>query len=103
MPSPSRTLAPTPEPGVLPTTTLRTSQRPVDFNEKAAEDEVTSKKYLGRRAFQRLRVKPFRGIVNDLRARLPYYASDWTDAWNYRVVPATAFTFCTKCAFPRAV
>lgn len=29
------------------------------------------------------------GMRNDIRNRLPYYGSDWTDAWNYRVVPAT--------------
>lgn len=29
------------------------------------------------------------GMRNDIIHRLPYYASDWTDAWNYRVVPAT--------------
>ena len=29
------------------------------------------------------------GMMNDIRHRLPYYGSDWTDAWNYRVVPAT--------------
>jgi hypothetical protein len=29
------------------------------------------------------------GMRNDIRNRLPYYWSDWTDAWNYRVVPAT--------------
>jgi hypothetical protein len=28
-------------------------------------------------------------MYNDIKARLPYYWSDWTDAWNYRVVPAT--------------
>jgi len=28
-------------------------------------------------------------MMNDIRHRLPYYGSDWTDAWNYRVVPAT--------------
>ncbi|KAI3611021.1 anion exchange family protein [Moniliophthora roreri] len=33
------------------------------------------------------------GIVLDIRARGPYYVSDWTDAWNYRVVPATALIF----------
>ncbi|KIM78505.1 hypothetical protein PILCRDRAFT_98396 [Piloderma croceum F 1598] len=33
------------------------------------------------------------GIVNDVRSRLPWYKSDWTDAWNYRVVPATALIF----------
>lgn len=25
--------------------------------------------------------------------RAPFYLSDWTDAWNYRVLPATAFVF----------
>ncbi|KAJ3731463.1 HCO3 transporter family-domain-containing protein [Lentinula guzmanii] len=33
------------------------------------------------------------GIILDVRARAPYYVKDWTDAWNYRVVPATALTF----------
>ena len=41
-------------------------------------------------------VRPFRGILRDIKARGPYYVSDWTDAWNYRVVPATALTFFSK-------
>jgi hypothetical protein len=36
------------------------------------------------------------GIINDVRSRLPWYKSDWTDAWNYRVVPATALIFFAK-------
>ena len=36
------------------------------------------------------------GILADIRARSPWYLSDWTDAWNYRVVPATALTFFSK-------
>lgn len=44
------------------------------------------------------RIPPFiirfgSGIRSDIAARLPYYKSDWTDAWNYRVVPATALIF----------
>ncbi|KAL1841709.1 hypothetical protein VTJ49DRAFT_6683 [Mycothermus thermophilus] len=35
----------------------------------------------------------FRGMVNDIRKRAPYYLSDWTDAWNYRVVPASVYMF----------
>lgn len=35
----------------------------------------------------------FRGMINDLRRRAPYYLSDWTDAWNYRVVPATVYMY----------
>ncbi|KAI8971156.1 anion exchanging protein [Trametes punicea] len=34
-----------------------------------------------------------RGIIRDIRARSPYYASDWVDAWNYRVVPAIVLIF----------
>ncbi|KAF8895312.1 HCO3 transporter family-domain-containing protein [Infundibulicybe gibba] len=33
------------------------------------------------------------GIILDIRARAPWYISDWADAWNYRVVPATALIF----------
>ncbi|KAK3378217.1 HCO3 transporter family-domain-containing protein [Podospora didyma] len=32
-------------------------------------------------------------MVNDLRRRAPYYGSDWMDAWNYRVVPATVYMY----------
>ncbi|KAK0099927.1 hypothetical protein ONS95_013251 [Cadophora gregata] len=39
------------------------------------------------------KVRLFRGMVNDVRRRLPYYWSDWTDAWDYRVVPATVYMY----------
>lgn len=42
------------------------------------------------------RLQPFRGILADLRDRLPFYVSDWTDAWNYRVLPATILTYFTN-------
>lgn len=42
------------------------------------------------------KIHPFRGMVNDLRRRLPYYLSDWTDAWDYRVVPATVYMYFAK-------
>ena len=29
----------------------------------------------------------------DLQRRLPYYISDYTDGWNYRVIPATGIVF----------
>ncbi|QPC65239.1 hypothetical protein HYE67_007470 [Fusarium culmorum] len=35
----------------------------------------------------------FRGMIKDIRRRLPYYVSDWTDAWDYRVVPATIYMY----------
>ncbi|EJU03338.1 hypothetical protein DACRYDRAFT_50254 [Dacryopinax primogenitus] len=34
-----------------------------------------------------------RGMYRDLKARAPYYWSDWRDAWNYRVIPATTMIF----------
>ncbi|GKT84942.1 anion exchange protein 4 [Colletotrichum tofieldiae] len=39
------------------------------------------------------KVKLFRGMVNDIRRRAPFYASDWIDAWDYRVVPATVYMY----------
>ncbi|KAL2676898.1 hypothetical protein Neosp_010665 [[Neocosmospora] mangrovei] len=35
----------------------------------------------------------FRGMTNDIRRRLPFYVSDWVDAWDYRVVPATVYMY----------
>ena len=35
----------------------------------------------------------FRGIVNDIKRRFPFYWSDWQDAWDYRVVPATVYMY----------
>ncbi len=34
--------------------------------------------------------------MNDVRRRAPYYLSDWTDAWDYRVVPATIYMYFAK-------
>ncbi|KAG8959271.1 hypothetical protein FRC03_008226, partial [Tulasnella sp. 419] len=39
------------------------------------------------------KLKPFAGIINDIKCRLPFYLSDWTDAYNYRVIPSTALIF----------
>ncbi|KAG8952459.1 hypothetical protein FRC04_004519 [Tulasnella sp. 424] len=38
-------------------------------------------------------LRPFHGMITDVRRRLPYYWSDWKDAWTYRVIPATAMIF----------
>jgi HCO3- transporter family len=39
--------------------------------------------------WDRLGIHPFRGMWKDIRRRAPYYLSDWTDAWTYRVIPST--------------
>jgi hypothetical protein len=41
----------------------------------------------------------FRGMVNDIKRRAPFYWSDWTDAWDYRVVPATVYMYFAKYVF----
>ena len=41
-------------------------------------------------------IRPFAGIIQDIRARAPYYLSDWKDAYNYRVIPATLLIFFAK-------
>ncbi|OJJ52256.1 hypothetical protein ASPSYDRAFT_62941 [Aspergillus sydowii CBS 593.65] len=38
-------------------------------------------------------VRLFRGMIRDVRRRLPYFLSDWTDAWDYRVLPATVYMY----------
>ncbi|MCJ1389555.1 hypothetical protein MMC18_002412 [Xylographa bjoerkii] len=35
----------------------------------------------------------FRGMINDVKRRAPFYWSDWSDAWDYRVVPATVYMY----------
>lgn len=42
------------------------------------------------------KVQLFRGMVNDLWRRAPFYVSDWLDAWDYRVVPATVYMYFAK-------
>lgn len=46
-----------------------------------------------RRVLKALFGHPASGIYRDVKGRLPYYKSDWTDAWNYRVVPATVYMY----------
>lgn len=43
------------------------------------------------------KVHLFRGMIKDIKRRAPYYWSDWIDAWDYRVVPATVYMFFAKC------
>lgn len=39
------------------------------------------------------KVHLFRGMANDVRRRAPFYLSDWVDAWDYRVIPATVYMY----------
>ncbi|KAG7193789.1 uncharacterized protein KQ657_000482 [Scheffersomyces spartinae] len=46
--------------------------------------------------FLRLSRKVGLGIYTDVTSRIPYYAQDFKDAWNYRVIPLTIFVFFTN-------
>lgn len=35
-------------------------------------------------------------MYNDIRRRAPFYWSDFRDAWDYRVVPATVYMYFAK-------
>jgi boron transporter len=48
-------------------------------------------------------VEFFSGMINDLRRRAPFYWSDWRDAWDYRVVPATVYMYFAKYVFTNAI
>lgn len=37
-------------------------------------------------------------MIDDVKRRGPYYWSDWADAWDYRVVPATIYMYFAKYA-----
>ena len=42
------------------------------------------------------KIRLFRGMIDDVKRRLPYYWSDWRDAWDYRVIPATVYMYFAK-------
>ncbi|KAF3491582.1 anion exchange family protein [Arthroderma uncinatum] len=42
------------------------------------------------------KIRFFHGMKNDIKRRAPYYWSDWKDAWDYRVVPATVYMYFAK-------
>lgn len=42
------------------------------------------------------KIRLFKGMIEDVRRRAPFYLSDWKDAWDYRVVPATLYMYFAK-------
>ena len=45
------------------------------------------------------KIRLFKGMVDDIKRRAPYYGSDWKDAWDYRVIPATVYMYFAKYVF----
>ena len=72
----------------------RSQHRPV------AEEEIVLSRTQSRASTIRQRrwwkIRAFRGMINDVRRRAPLYWSDWKDAWDYRVVPATVYMYFAK-------
>jgi hypothetical protein len=82
----SRTITPTP---ALPT----------KGEDRARSPSATLSFHPERRKFSWLHSLSIgRGIARDICRRAPYYISDWTDAWNYRVIPAIVLIFFAKFA-----
>ncbi|KAI1612969.1 solute carrier family 4, anion exchanger, member 1 [Exophiala viscosa] len=46
-----------------------------------------------RRSSKWYKIRWFRGMIDDVKRRAPFYWSDWKDAWDYRVVPATVYMY----------
>jgi hypothetical protein len=49
------------------------------------------------------KVRLFKGMIDDVKRRAPYYWSDYKDAWDYRVVPATIYMYFAKYVEPLAL
>ncbi|WWC92161.1 uncharacterized protein L201_007115 [Kwoniella dendrophila CBS 6074] len=71
------------------TTSPITPYRSLSHHQTDLESDEKAKKGRGKW----YKVKLGYGMYNDIKNRLPWYLSDWTDAWNYRVIPSTWFIF----------
>src|ERR1700743_2243768 len=49
-----------------------------------------------RREAKWYKIRWFKGITDYVKRRAPSYGSDWRDAWDYRVVPATVYMYFAK-------
>ncbi|KAH8167542.1 hypothetical protein CIB48_g717 [Xylaria polymorpha] len=83
-----------------PTTTAATDPGPgsISGTVTGATDHrsTTSSRRRARSPPRWWKIHLFRGMVNDVCRRAPYYWSDWLDAWDYRVVPATVYMYFAK-------
>lgn len=60
-----------------------------DGKEEHGRESVYSSEGIKRKSL----VKPFAGILHDIKDRAPIYWRDWSDAWDYRVIPAVVETY----------
>lgn len=62
-------------------------------NNSSPEVTILSHDGVGSRSGTPTHARPLKigaGVWNDICSRILHYVSDWTDVWNYGVVPATA-------------
>ena len=77
---------------------IPTKPRPAEREERLSRENTrSSAQTRGSKTTKKWwRVQLFRGMINDVRRRAPFYWSDWKDAWDYRVVPATVYMYFAK-------
>ena len=68
----------------------RSQQRlPAEEVEPIARQHTRQSTRSSRRSPKWWKIRLFKGMIDDVERRAPYYWSDWRDAWDYRVIPAT--------------
>jgi hypothetical protein len=72
------------------------SQRPDPEEERLSRESSRRTTQSTKRSPKWWKIRFFRGMIGDVKRRAPYYCSDWTDAWDYRVVPATVYMYFAK-------
>ncbi|KAF2031667.1 hypothetical protein EK21DRAFT_62799 [Setomelanomma holmii] len=75
--------------------TLPVSKRNATADDDVLSREATrqSRKSIASKKDAWWKMRLFSGMINDIRRRAPFYLSDWKDAWDYRVVPATVYMY----------
>jgi hypothetical protein len=67
-----------------------------DGSPASQEMEIEIERERGSEEGKWWQVRWCRGMVDDVRRRAPFYKSDFVDAWDYRVVPATVYMYFAK-------
>ncbi|WRT70568.1 uncharacterized protein IL334_007566 [Kwoniella shivajii] len=80
-------------PTTSPITPYRNTSRAFELDERENGHGHEQEHHVKGRKRSWWKVRLGYGMYNDIKNRLPWYISDWTDAWNYRVIPATWFIF----------
>jgi hypothetical protein len=83
-------------PNRLPSSFLPTSSSSAKNDDSGLERERTNFSERSKHTPKWWKIRLFRGMINDVKRRAPFYWSDWVDVWDYRVVPATVYMYFAK-------